>query len=81
MRNFEYKTRCDDPRAAITKTRELGFDLWGDLRQTDTYFRVASGRLKLRETPGFQGELIFYRATNRHRSASATTKSPRRRTR
>ncbi len=60
MRNLEYKTRCDDPKAAMAKARGLGFDLWGDLRQTDTYFKVASGRLKLRETVGFQGELIFY---------------------
>jgi predicted adenylyl cyclase CyaB len=32
----------------------------GDLRQTDTYFAVAAGRLKLRETAGFQAELIYY---------------------
>jgi predicted adenylyl cyclase CyaB len=60
MRNLEYKARCDDPKAVTAKARALGFDLWGDLRQTDTYFRVAQGRLKLRETAGFQGELIFY---------------------
>ncbi len=60
MRNLEYKTRCDDQKGTIAKARDLGFDLWGDLRQTDTYFKVASGRLKLRETAGFQGELIFY---------------------
>jgi predicted adenylyl cyclase CyaB len=40
--------------------RELGAELWGDLRQADTYFNVRNGRLKLRETPGFQAELIFY---------------------
>ena len=60
MRNLEYKTRCDDSKGAMAKLAALGFDLWGDLRQTDTYFNVASGRLKLRETVGFQGELIFY---------------------
>jgi predicted adenylyl cyclase CyaB len=61
MRNLEFKARCDDHKAAMAKARVLGFDLCGDLRQTDTYFRVASGRLKLRETSGFQGELIYYR--------------------
>jgi len=44
----------------MTKARALGFDLWGDLRQTDTYFATPRGRLKLRETAGFQAELIFY---------------------
>jgi len=44
----------------MAKARLLGFDLWGDLRQTDTYFATPRGRLKLRETAGFQAELIFY---------------------
>src|SRR5262249_8128203 len=37
-----------------------GGEIWGDLRQTDTYFAVATGRLKLRETAGFSAELIHY---------------------
>ncbi len=60
MRNFEFKARLDDPKAAMTRARELGADLYGDLRQTDTYFKVPEGRLKLRETAGHQAELIFY---------------------
>ena len=60
MRNLEYKARIDDPKPYHAKARSLGADLWGDLRQVDTYFAVANGRLKLRETAGFQGELIFY---------------------
>ena len=32
----------------------------GVLKQTDTYFAVASGRLKLREIEGDRSELIFY---------------------
>jgi predicted adenylyl cyclase CyaB len=60
VRNLEYKARIEDPKPFIANARELGFDLWGDLRQTDTYFCVARGRLKLRETAGRQGELIFY---------------------
>jgi adenylate cyclase class IV len=42
------------------KARELGAELWGDLRQTDTCFAVPHGRLKLRETPSFATELIYY---------------------
>ena len=60
MRNLEYKARIDDPKPYQATARALGADLWGDLRQTDTYFPAANGRLKLRETAGFQGELIFY---------------------
>jgi predicted adenylyl cyclase CyaB len=60
VRNLEYKARFDDPKPLMARARELGFDLWGDLRQTDTYFATPRGRLKLRETAGFQAELIYY---------------------
>lgn len=60
MRNIEFKTRLEDPKAALARARALGAELWGDLRQTDTYFNVPSGRLKLRETAGLQAELIAY---------------------
>lgn len=60
MRNLEYKARIEDPKPYQAKARTLGADLWGDLRQTDTYFAVPNGRLKLRETAGLQGELVFH---------------------
>ena len=60
MRNLELKVRLADPKSALASVRGLGADLWGDLRQTDTYFDVARGRLKLRETAGYQAELIYY---------------------
>jgi adenylate cyclase, class 2 len=60
MRNFEFKARLGDAQATMRVARNLGADLWGDLRQTDTYFATPRGRLKLRETPGFQAELVFY---------------------
>ncbi len=60
MRNLEFKARLRDPRATLARARDLGADLWGDLRQTDTYFGARRGRLKLRETAGFQSELVFY---------------------
>jgi adenylate cyclase class IV len=60
MRNLEFKAHLDDPRAVMARARELGADLYGDLRQTDTYFDAPKGRLKLRETAGYQAELIYY---------------------
>jgi len=60
MRNLELKVRLEDPRAAHRRARDLGAELWGDLRQTDTYFAVPRGLLKLRETAGYQAELVYY---------------------
>ncbi len=60
MRNLEFKARISDPTGLQARARSLGADLWGDLRQTDTYFTVRRGRLKLRETAGFQSEHIYY---------------------
>lgn len=60
MRNLEFKARLEDVAATLAKARSVGAELWGDLRQTDTYFDSPRGRLKLRETAGFQAELIYY---------------------
>ena len=60
MRNLEFKARLEDSSHVLGIVRRLGGDLWGDLRQTDTYFAVANGRLKVRETPGFPAYLIYY---------------------
>jgi adenylate cyclase class IV len=60
VRNLEFKARLENANDTIAKARSLGADLWGDLRQADTYFTVPRGRLKLRETAGFQSELIYY---------------------
>jgi predicted adenylyl cyclase CyaB len=60
VRNLEFKARLSETRTVLARAREMGADLWGDLRQTDAYFAVGRGRLKLRETAGFQAELIYY---------------------
>ena len=69
MRNLEFKTRIDNPNGILTRARAAGFELWGDLRQSDAYFHMPTGRLKLRTTAGLQAELICYErdeaATNR----------------
>ena len=60
MRNLEYKARIEDLESYRARAHALGAGSEGELRQTDTYFKVASGRLKLREIAGRPGELIFY---------------------
>jgi adenylate cyclase class IV len=60
VRNLELKVRLADPKAKHARALALGAELWGDLRQTDTYYAVPNGRLKLRETAGLQAELIYY---------------------
>ena len=69
-RNIELKARCADLLRARTIAQELGASSQGVLRQTDTYFKVASGRLKLREIEGAGNELIWY-----HRSNAADARS------
>jgi homotetrameric cytidine deaminase len=61
-RNVELKARDADPQATLRRARELGASDEGILRQRDTYFGRARGRLKLRELldqPG-RAELIAY---------------------
>lgn len=60
MQNVELKARLNDRAAAEVACRALGATLEGDLQQTDTYFRVAHGRLKLRELEPGQDYLVFY---------------------
>ena len=52
-RNVELKATDPDPEGSLAVCLELGAEDKGVLVQRDTYFRVPSGRLKLREeTPG-----------------------------
>lgn len=65
MRNIEYKAELRDPTLARSICRSLKAVHEGVLRQTDTYFKVADGRLKRRDTVGEPTEYIFYSRTNR----------------
>ncbi len=49
MKNVEYKAELRDPDLARAIAREIGAALIVRLQQTDTYYSVASGRLKKRE--------------------------------
>lgn len=59
-RNVEAKVRLRDFAGTRRRIEGLGAENRGILRQVDTYFPAAGGRLKLREqTPG-RAELIVY---------------------
>lgn len=60
MHNIEFKAELRDPIAARHQCKVLGAQLIGKLRQTDSYFRLAEGRLKRREAPGEPIEWIYY---------------------
>ena len=59
-RNLELNARCRDLQRAAQASLSLGATRAGELRQLDTYFHFAHGRLKLRETEGSGAELIAY---------------------
>jgi adenylate cyclase class 2 len=57
--NIEIKARCTNPARAQATLLALGARFVGPDHQTDTYFRVPTGRLKLREGQ-IENNLIFY---------------------
>lgn len=59
-RNIELKVRDRDPSGSLAASEALGAEDRGVLVQLDTYFAVASGRLKLREEDGSVPHLISY---------------------
>lgn len=63
-RNIEIKARVDDmdrTRRLVAQAADRGPE---ELTQTDTFFHVFAGRLKLRELSGSQAELIYYKRPN-----------------
>ena len=61
--NFEFKARAKDLDALEQKLLELNPKYIGEDKQTDTYFNVAKGRLKLREG-NIENSLIYYERQN-----------------
>jgi homotetrameric cytidine deaminase len=59
-RNVELKATDPDPERSLAVCLELGAEDRGTLVQRDTYFRVADGRLKLREQAPGGATLIQY---------------------
>lgn len=68
MQNIEAKFELRDLRLARAIARALGAIFVERVEQTDTYFRVTSGRLKKREAPGEDAEFVFYLRDNESRS-------------
>jgi homotetrameric cytidine deaminase len=64
MRNVELKARDPDPARTLERALALGAEQIGEIRQRDTHFAGARGRLKLREQetdgPVLFDELIEY---------------------
>ena len=65
-RNVEIKARLADPGATRRLAAEAADGPPQVLEQTDTFFRVPAGRLKLRELRAGPAELIFYRRPDTH---------------
>jgi homotetrameric cytidine deaminase len=76
-RNVELKARDPDPAATLTRALALGASDEGVLRQRDTYFGRARGRLKLREQDGAGGPMAQLIAYRRPDAAEARTSSYR----
>ena len=58
--NVEIKARCRDLEQARSRALRIAHQRVGLDRQVDTYFRVRSGRLKLRESSLSGGQLVPY---------------------
>jgi len=60
-RNVEIKARLGDLEATRRLVEQIADGPGRAVDQTDTFFRVANGRLKLRERSDAGAELIYYR--------------------
>ena len=63
-RNIEIKARITSVEALSPTVAALATEGPIEIAQDDTFFRCASGRLKLRTFSATAGELIFYRRAN-----------------
>lgn len=63
--NLELKARCPNPERVRAVVRSLAPGEAEVQIQTDTFFPVPSGRLKLREIEGRSAELIWYERPDR----------------
>ena len=65
--NFEFKARMKDEQRVREALKRLRARFIGTDHQIDTYVRVPSGRLKVREGR-LENALIFYQRSNVHRA-------------
>ncbi|HHH52666.1 MAG TPA: CYTH domain-containing protein [Bacteroidetes bacterium] len=64
MKNVEIKAKCFEPEKVEKVLLENGADYKGLDHQTDTYFNVRTGRLKMRQG-NIEKSLIYYDRPNR----------------
>ena len=64
MQNVEIKAKYPDLEKGRGIAREIGAKFEKNYHQTDTYFYVLKGRLKLREFETEAAQLIFYQRPN-----------------
>lgn len=72
MQNIEFKAELRDMQLAYTLARRMGARHVAQLWQVDTYYRLADGRLKKRQTEGSPVEYIFYERENQARVRLST---------
>lgn len=66
MKNIEIKVRIKDIETLLPALRGLGVRKIGVIHQTDTYYTIARGRLKVREERNANvAELIYYHRPNK----------------
>jgi adenylate cyclase class 2 len=65
MQNIEFKAELRDIEAARQQCRLVGAELHQAMRQRDTYFRMADGRLKKREIDGKRIQWVYYHRPDR----------------
>jgi predicted adenylyl cyclase CyaB len=70
LRNFEFKARLRDEERVRAALKQVRARLVGTDHQVDTYFRVPSGRLKVREGR-IENALIYYQRSDTPRARRA----------
>ncbi len=65
--NIEIKAKCNDPKYVKEYLKNNHAEFKGTDHQTDTYFNVSNGRLKLREG-NIENNLIYYERSNEARA-------------
>lgn len=68
MKNIELKVSLDKFDDIIAALKKIVAKHMGVLHQVDTYYKVKSGRLKIREINDHQFERIYYQRPNQSRS-------------
>ncbi|MGI9175084.1 MAG: class IV adenylate cyclase [Rhodothermales bacterium] len=74
--NVEIKARCPDVGPVRAWLQEQGARFVGEDHQVDTYFRVAHGRLKLREGTIERNLIFYHRADEQGPKASRVILEP-----